>query len=79
MYSDDIKRKFYSLCVEFNECAIASGEHDIMKLYADFLREEGVQYNHIKYKLYRFIRRIYNYFFAKKLKKVSYNGICKLS
>ena len=75
MYSDDIKRKFYRLCIEFNECAIAIGEHDMMKLYADFLREEGVHYNRIEYKLHSFIKRAYNYFFAKKLKKVSSNGI----
>lgn len=69
-YSSEMKQLYNKLCIQFNQRAIATGKSEIIKSFADYLSKEGITYNHNLYKIKDFAIRIYDYFFAKRLKRI---------
>ena len=69
-YSAEIRNVYQRLCIQFNEYAIATGKSEIKKMFKDYLNSENIHYSHILYCSNRFIKRIYEHFFGKRLKRI---------
>ncbi len=69
-FSSDMNESYRKICIQFNEQASLSGEDELINAFSNYIGHEGIRYSRTKYKIKSFVKRVWEHFFGKKLKRI---------
>lgn len=71
-YAGDMLKLYHGLCISMMGAAYRTRNTELVQVYTDFLNRENISYSHVSYIIKDYVKRAWEYFFGKRLKRIEY-------